>query len=385
MFTLSLHSLNPGIEESIVREKFLEFFGSYSVNLELDTPDKVLLLEDQLFEILSIMELSIEPCHLLLSDTVTSKTRKIDYIEDLKFFIDDSNQVATLLDPEYPEVGNYHVQHEPVEPLVTATPERLVNPYDIFDDPNVEKNISTPHSYHDNDGIHIVTDTQRADNIAVKARLAALGASFPYLNEKDLMDDFDRLSRMDEVTDGDLIELLKLGFEGIGAVYREGRDLLGKGLNAFKKWWDENDDANNNANNANNADIQAQLDELRSELNRAGVEVERTDEVSPEMAAIKDEAEKAKDSDNTQSSDSPGDSQSSGEPKDETKEEPKDETERIKQIAKEAKSEIKKAKEPGDEHIQAARNKANQIKDDDPNLADKIKDDIKDKTEKLKD
>lgn len=461
MFTLNLVSLSPSIEESLIREKFFEYFGGLEVSVDLSNEEFTLIFENRVLEILSIMDVSIEPVHLLLTSQSLNKTRRIENFDDLKFFIEEAKEQEQLLNLE---------DQNPLNPGVYETPTALIDPYDIIEEPSLFRyettpvayaateyghsshraqtyyhpnnpNIETPSSSFDAKGVNLHTDND-SETLAIKTRLASFGASFPYLNEADLMRDFDRLSRMDEVTDSDLVNLLQLGVETIkdagGAVWREGKELV-KGTGKFinksmgavanaldtdkggklkdrlsKGWKDgyfnDNPDNQNNQNNSNNSnnqnnqnnqndedDYDDDYDDYDDNDNQDEPETPKAPK-APEVKSSSDEND-SDDKDNKKDSDDSKDEDDKSKPNDDEtvgdvidskvddleKEKKESEKERAKQIAKEAKDKISQAKEPNDEHIQAARNKANSLKDINPNLADKIKDDIKAKNAKLKD
>lgn len=256
MFTLSLITADANnIELSLAEEKFEELFGqSNKIELPLETEEEIQYVEDAIFELVSIMSLGIDTSFLLITDNENLRSRKLDDYDDLRFFIEESKSFNNLqgnpiISKEVPLRGNYW---DIGDDYYFTRAETFASPNDIFDlhdftysvpqplskaNPDVIETMDqaafdnpiVPKSFGDRRGINQRTALDDAKDLIAKDRLASFGASFPYLNEERLLQDFDRLSRMDEVDDSDLINLLKFGYD-------EMKNLVGEPLKKAGEW-----------------------------------------------------------------------------------------------------------------------------------------------------
>lgn len=302
MFTLSLIQADAyNIESNLAQEKFLEFFGEPDkIELPLESEDEIQYVEDAIFEIVSIMALSIDTGFLLITDNKNLRSRKLDDYDDLRFFIEESKsfnalQGNTPVHEEVPLRGNYW---DIGDDYYFKRVETFAAPNDIFDlhdfvynkpdtlskadpdalavsDTNAFNNPEVPKSYGDRRGINQRTALDDAKDLIAKDRLAAFGASFPYLNEEQLLQDFDRLSRMDEVDDSDLINLLKFGYDEMknlaskasSPVVSVGKWGLDKAGKALKKAFASKEDKFNKK--AAEAEAEKRAIDAKKELDKA--------------------------------------------------------------------------------------------------------------------
>lgn len=259
MFTLSLILADANnIELSLAEEKFEELFGSSNkIELPLETEEEIQYVEDAIFELVSIMSLGIDTSFLLITDNENLRSRKLDDYDDLRFFIEESKSFNALQGnsfsrpfqhQEVPLRGNYW---DIGDDYYFTKAETFASPNDIFDlhdftysvpqtlskvnpdvidtaDQAALENPVVPRSFGDRRGINQRTALDDAKDLIAKDRLAALGASFPYMNEEQLLQDFDKLSRMDEIDDSDLINLLRFGYD-------EMKNLASKATEPVKK------------------------------------------------------------------------------------------------------------------------------------------------------
>lgn len=263
MFTFTLVTDQSDYSNAQAHLKFRSYFGDYNqVDLNIN-------LQQTAQEISAIMEDILNYIgddgysYIMVSNNRNDKTKMIHNIVDLNFFINETMEYIKLTDDDTPHVGNYwdetfqqqkdaqlaiDAQHavnsndaeqlEFIQRMQALQP--LVCPYDIDDKsftrddyqvnpwlpgvPGIFNSGNAPRSENEINNIEIVNQDVRAKRIAVMDRLASQGAAFPYLSEEALMKDFHKLSAMNEVTDSDLVELIKVGFEGLGKVASGAKD-----------------------------------------------------------------------------------------------------------------------------------------------------------------
>lgn len=211
MLELRLVTIGVTYEEHLAREMFEYNFGDPESYL-FDYPDfsntedqeKFQKLEDTVFDILMILENSLDSSFLLISDEENSRSIKIDDYEDLIFFVKESNAINLAKTATIHDDSPVSVDLSPFSP-----------PEFQRQDPPQTSELTDPFSLGDERGLNLNTDPQEHPTGMVYQmnRLSKFGVSFPHINESALLEDFNRLMRMDEVTDEDLINLMKMGYD----------------------------------------------------------------------------------------------------------------------------------------------------------------------------
>ena len=288
IFTISLVTTNASYIDSQAHLKFRSYFGDYStVDLEIANNAQLFDLCKLLEEVLAFTLQFPYAAYILISNNRNDKTSMVHTVLELEFFVAEASEYLQLTHDDTPHVGNY--QDETFMQRVQSV-QPLCCPYDIDDEsftrddyevnpwlipiPGRNSSGNSPRSHGELQGIEVTNNLDRTNKLVVRNRLASLGAAFPYLNEEDLMRDFDRLSRMNEVTDGDLVELIKAGFEGIGKVGSSIKDGVKELYQGHKEHKEKKEEKNKEQEEKNKEEIAKEkiadaIDKVDNELDDA--------------------------------------------------------------------------------------------------------------------
>ena len=370
MFKISLITDEADYTSISIHLKFRSYFGHYNeVELDLETQDSVTQLKEIFEDLLSFVDESPafdypdgskDPSVILLiGNDKNSKTMVIRSANDLQFFVEETRQFVELSD-ETPKEGNTFDETF-LQRMNELTP--LCDPYDIMVCPEEGEGTTadfkgvnpwiTP--VHDTD-LNPASFIPKGMGTALADKFSSFGVIFPYLSETELMEDFQRLSIINEVSDSDLVELIKFGFEGIGKV--------GDRAVTFVKERQEASDARKAADDAREAARSAsERDRVAAEARAQEAET-RAQEAEARAQEAEARAQEATDESNASDAD------------------PSDK-ERIKNDVREARDELSQARTKGDAKIVSARNIANRIQRMSRASAEKLREEIAKKSDEL--
>lgn len=419
MLTLSLVSLVPSVETDLIESQFIDMFGDEQVELDLKDNESISELEEKTKSLFDLLDYAGDEVYLLIADRVSMKARKVDSWEELNFFIRESRSINDIVTDGYPLEGNYwdasgYDAYGNIVPMATVD--------DIYDEAAFTANLSddkdikmiptdyiAPPSWNDGRGVGMEIDPERDSEIAIRDRLASKGVVFPFINEAQLLEEFDRLSKMNEVDDSDLINLLRLGYDEMKAGLGKVGQASGAVKDFFKGSWDFAkktkeviSDISKKRKNAEVDKIDKNIDKYMGAMEGLGEDAKQGD-IDKLNKAIKQEVEKLKDIDGeaykeaksnipkppTQVANDENDSKPS-EPDakvakvEEPSEDQDKEKQEIKDIIDKVKSDVSKAKAANDESMKRARSRIQSLKDTDKAAYKKAKALVDNKAEKLK-
>lgn len=419
MLTLSLVSLVPSVETDLIESQFIDMFGDEQVELDLKDNESISELEEKTKSLFDLLDYAGDEVYLLIADRVSMKARKVDSWEELSFFIRESRSINDIVTDGYPLEGNYwdasgYDAYGNIVPMATVDDiyDEAVFTANLSDDKDI-KMIPTdyiaPPSWNDGRGVGMEIDPERNSEIAIRDRLASKGVVFPFINEAQLLEEFDRLSKMNEVDDSDLINLLRLGYDEMKAGLGKVGQASGAVKDFFKGSWDFAkktkeviSDISKKRKNAEVDKIDKNIDKYMEAMEGLGEDAKQGD-IDKLNKAIKQEVEKLKDIDGeaykeaksnipkppTQAANDENDSKPS-EPDakvakvEEPSEDQDKEKQEIKDIIDKVKSDVSKAKAANDESMKRARSRIQSLKDTDKAAYKKAKALVDNKAEKLK-
>ena len=419
MLTLSLVSLVPSVETDLIESQFLEMFGDEQVELDLKDIEAINELEDKTKSLFDLLDYAGDEVYLLIADRVSMKARKVDSWEELNFFIRESRSISDIVTDGYPLEGNYwdasgYDAYGNIVPMATVD--------DIYDDAVFTTNLSddkdikmiptvliAPSSWNDGRGVGMEIDPEHSSDVAVRDRLASKGVVFPFMNEAQLLQEFDRLSKMNEVDDSDLISLLRLGYDEmkaaigntsgkIGDFFKGSRDFGAKAVEVIGKIAEKR-------KNAKVDRIKKNIDRRFAAMEKLGKDA-KPEDIKKLTDEIKQEAEKLREIDkdaynemrsempeppeppagatNDEDDSKPVDSVAKDKPTDSEDSEDSEKQE-IKDIIDKVKSDVSRAKAANDESMKKARSRVQALKDADKAAYKKAKALVDKKAEKLRD
>ena len=422
MLTLSLVSLVPSVETDLIESQFIDMFGDEQVELDLKDNESISELEEKTKSLFDLLDYAGDEVYLLIADRVSMKARKVDSWEELNFFIRESRSINDIVTDGYPLEGNYwdasgYDAYGNIVPMATVDDiyDEAVFTANLSDDKDI-KMIPTdyiaPPSWNDGRGVGMEIDPERDSEIAIRDRLASKGVVFPFINEAQLLEEFDRLSKMNEVDDSDLINLLRLGYDEMKAGLGKVGQASGAVKDFFKGSWDFAkktkeviSDISKKRKNAKVDKIDKNIDKYMGAMEGLGEDAKQGD-IDKLNKAIKQEVENLKDIDgeaykeaksnipkpptqvandeNDENDSKPSEPDAKVAKVEEPSEDQDKEKQEIKDIIDKVKSDVSKAKAANDESMKRARSRIQSLKDTNKAAYKKAKALVDNKAEKLK-
>lgn len=405
MLTLSLVSLVPSVETDLIESQFIELFGDEQVELDLKDLEAINELEDKTKSLFDLLDYAGDEVYLLIADRVSMKARKVDSWEELNFFIRESRSISDIVTDGYPLEGNYwdasgYDAYGNIVPMATVD--------DIYDEAVYTANLSNdkdikmiptyyiaPPSWNDDRGVGMEINPERNSEIAIRDRLASKGVVFPFINEAQLLREFDRLSIMNEVDDSDLINLLRLGYDEMKAGLGKVADAPGAVKDFAVKTYEAIGKISDKLKDRKVDKIKKNINQHLKAIEKLGKDA-KTEDVNKFNKAISQEVDKLRDINEDAYEEmkskmpiSPSTSDAKA-ANDEANSKPSEErgkkaNQEVKDIIDKVKSDVSKAKAANDESMKRARSRVQNLKDTNKAAYKKAKALVDNKAEKLKD